>query len=410
MAKDNATKSSRGFWEFKKYQEHEWFRFLIMLLVGTILLYLISHIVVRRIDRNAGYEYETMGKEELQHINRIYFGEVDSANPPPTVEEIGLTDTTGLVPEEGAENRETVSVPMLSVAEKNDRVIEYVRNYFNHKADSAQLEQIRNYLKSGTALEAVSFWSNVRLRIRSYFWLVGPEVYFEIIFWTLLGVITSLIFSLGVVGRNRTTDPENANSVFDSSEIPYQFAKLWYAPIITLVIVLGYNFFQDENIADISSSKGVIVFAFIGGFYSARLIAFLDRLKEVLLPVSSTSELPERKTTSAAIENTSITLQLDTESIDPAIASEIAEIGFAGASITLENNENGDIITAEKTGEEQSPSFTVASLKPGKYTVKAIWSGEVNEQPVNLTGTETAEIKSPDTVINVMMKKDESEG
>lgn len=403
MAKNTKPNGKHGFWEFKKYQEHEWFRFLIKLLIGTILCYLISHLVVRQLDHNAGYEYETLGKEELQHINRIYF-----ANPE--------NDTTANNVEEGADTAflDTGNVnaikPALSMSEKNDRVIAYVRNHFNHKADSVQLQQIREHLTDGTELEAVSFWGNVRLRIRSYFWLVGPQVYFEIIFWTLLGVIASLIFSLGVVGRNRTTDPENANSVFDSSEIPYQFAKLWYAPIITLVIVLGYNFFQDENIADISSSKGVIVFAFIGGFYSARLIAFLDRLKEVLLPVSSTAELPEKKTAPLLIQNTTVVLQLDEASIEPEIVNELAEIGFADASVTLQNDENGEIITAERTGEDQAPSFIINSIKPGKYTVTATWSGEVNSQPINLLGTEKAEIKSPDTTINVILKKDDSEG
>ena len=404
MAKETATKSKHGFWEFKKYQEHEWFQFLIKLLIGTILLYLGSHLLVRQFDRNAGYEYETMGKEEMQHINRIYFAQADTVTPTQSEEGGEETDSlpveTAILPGAQADD----------IAVQTDRVIEYVRNHFNQKIDSGQLEQIRSHLRSGTRLEAVSFWSNVRLRIRSYFWLVGPEVYFEIIFWTLLGVITSLIFSLGVVGRNRTTDPENATSVFDSSEIPYQFAKLWYAPIITLVIVLGYNFFQDDNIADISSSKGIIVFAFVGGFYSARLIAFLDRLKEVLLPVSSTSELPEKKTVAPLVQNTTVALRLDAESVDPALATEIAEMGFANASITLENEENGDEITAQRSGEDQAAEFTVNSLRPGRYTVKANWSGEVNDQPVNLTGLEKAEIKSSDTTISVLMKKDESEG
>lgn len=382
MTETNVTNAKHGFWEFKKYQEHEWFRFLIILLILTVVAYFVSHLVVRKSDPNAGYEYETLGKVELQHINRIYFDSADTSVTPSDV----------------------------SVAYRTNRVIQYVRNHFNDKADTVQLEQIRHYLQPASALEAVSFWGTVRLRIRSYFWLVGPEVYFEIIFWTVLGVISSLLYNLSVVSRNRTTDIGNPQTTFDSSEIPYQFAKIWYAPISTLVIVLGYNFFQDENIADISSSKGVIVFAFIGGFYSARLIAFLDRLKEVLLPISSTSDLPVQKSVAAPLQNITISLQLDSEALPPEMANEVAEIGFANATVTLENNENGEIVKAERTGEDQASTFTVAAIKPGKYTIKATWSNDVAGQPVTLAGEENAEIKNSDTTITVLMKKDEGEG
>ena len=388
MAETSTENAEHGFWDFKKYQEHEWFRFLVIVLIVTVALYLVSHIVVRQFDRKAGYEYETLGEDQMQHINRIYFAN-DS------------TDTT---------NGTTVPLTNSTPAYRSERAVQYIQNHFNKKVDSEQLAEIQAYLGPAPPLEAVSFWGSVRLRIRSYFWLVGPEVYFEIIFWTLLGVITSLLFNLGVVGRSRTTDQNNANSVFDSSEIPYQFAKLWYAPIITLVIVLGYNFFEGDNIADISSSKGVIVFAFVGGFYSARLIAFLDRLKEVLLPANSTVELPVQKPSAVPLTNVSVSLQLEDDSLSPDLVNEITEIGFGIATVTLENEENGKIITAEKSSEDQTAAFTVASIAPGKYVVRATWSNEVNGQVINLAGEEKKEITQPDTAITVVLKKSMEEG
>ncbi|UOE50859.1 hypothetical protein MTO98_07185 [Mucilaginibacter sp. SMC90] len=57
-------------------------------------------------------------------------------------------------------------------------------------------------------------------------------------------------------------------------------------------MILDYNYFCNQNIVDISYSKGVIVFAFVCGFYGSRVIALMDRLKEVLLPNCGTSSLP----------------------------------------------------------------------------------------------------------------------
>src|SRR5207249_1890086 len=139
------------------------------------------------------------------------------------------------------------------------------------------------------------------------------------------------------VGKNSTTDPQNPSSVFDSSEIPSQAARLAYAPCCTLIIVLGYNFFSNQNLPDIGSSKGIIVFAFVGGFYTSRLIALLDRLKDVLFPNSGKSELPANK--QGALKNLLISLALD-PTIPPAIANDISIADLGAATITLSSSDH----------------------------------------------------------------------
>jgi hypothetical protein len=88
---------------------------------------------------------------------------------------------------------------------KCERVLYYIRNEFNDKVDKTQIDTIQPYLCSAPVLEAISFLSNVRLRVQSYFWLIGPTIYFEIIFWALFGVLGSLLFNLGLVYAARTT-------------------------------------------------------------------------------------------------------------------------------------------------------------------------------------------------------------
>jgi hypothetical protein len=406
----NTNKVGSDFWQFKKYQEHEWFRFLVILITVIAFSYLAAHFIMQRVNKKAGYEYERLDPRQLQHINTIYFDTLNIAQYElaPSLENKPEDQDSGAVSESRRiQRRRKINSDSL----KCDRVLTYLQQQFNGKIDPDQLEGFRPYLCSARPLEAISFLATVRLQVQSYFWLTGPEVYFEIVYWSWFGVICSILFNLGVVAKNVTTDPNNPHTVFDSSEIPHQVAKMVYSPLCTLTIVLGYNYFSDQNIVDISSSKGLIVFAFIGGFYSARLIAFLDRLKEVILPSSSTPELPVQKAAGQILlQNITLELQLDEAAIPAAMVSEIAEMGFSEATVSLENHENGDVTAAVAAGEDQSATFKVDTLKPGKYIIKAAWSKEVNGVPVNLEATQTEQIASSDITILVTLKKAEGEG
>lgn len=403
-------KSKHGFWEFKKYHEYEWFRFLVYLITAIGITYILAHVVMNILHEKAGYEYEKLDSDQLQHINTIYFDtlHVNQQVLAP------LVHRQGQIPD-SLEARESLLLKRHQRAFvdsiKCARVLVYIQHEFNQKVDPEQLDGFRDYLCAAGPLEAISFLSRIRLRVRSYFWLTGPEVYFEVIFWAWFGVICSILFNLGVVARNITTDPKNPHTVFDSSEIPNQVAKMVYAPLCTVIIVLGYNYFSDRNIVDISSSKGLIVFAFIGGFYSSRLIAFLDRLKEVILPSHNTPELPAQKTSGQVLlQDITLELALEEDALPAELANEVAEIGFREASVSLENDENGDVVTAMPVGEDQTALFKVAQVKPGKYIIRASWSEEVNGVPVNLEAMQVEQILSSDITVVVYLKKGEGEG
>ena len=403
-------KSKHGFWEFKKYHEHEWFRFLIYLITAIGITYIIAHVVMDTLNEKAGYEYETLDSEQLQHINTIYFDTLHA-----DLQALALSEyRAGQIPD-SLDARASLLLKRrqkaLSDSIKCARVLVYIQHEFNQKVDQDQLDGFRGYLCAAGPLEAISFLSKVRLQVRSYFWLTGPEVYFEVIFWAWFGVICSILFNLGVVAKNITTDPKNPHTVFDSSEIPDQVAKMVYAPLSTMAIVLGYNYFSDRNIVDISSSKGLIVFAFIGGFYSSRLIAFLDRLKEVILPSHNTTELPARRTSAQVLlQDIRLELALEEEALPAELAIEVAELGFREASVSLENEETGDVVSAMPVGEDQTALFKVEQVKPGKYIIHASWSEEVQGVPVNLEALQVEQILSSDITIGVYLKKAEGEG
>lgn len=373
-------------WQLESYKAYEWFRFLVLLLVGLVIFYLLLH---RWIPSTAEYEYAKLDEKQIQQVNRIYF---DSA---------------------AARLCDSLKTPNKE-CDACKRVIEYLRNEFSNKLDMEHVDNLRKYLCSSSSLEASAFLANVRFKVKSYFWLTGPEIYYEIAFWSVFGVLCSILFNLSSIMKNNTTDPKNPRSVFDSSELPYQVAKILYAPLCTLVIVLGYNFFSDQNIVDISSSKGILVFAFLGGFYSGRLISFMDRLKEVVLPLSGPADLPKNKEIqTSTIRDLIIELELS-DLLEPEVKSEIAEIGLRGANVTLQNEEGGDPIKAIPVGEDQSSRYTVSISKPGTYTIQAAWSKELTINNtiviVNLKGEKSQLLTSSETPIRLVMIKDDAEG
>ena len=453
---------THSFWEFKKYTEAEWFRLISKTLLWAVLIYFILHISFRICDRyfntnfKLEYEYAKLDDRQKQVVNRIYFDSTSDKLHQLAIEAIrqnkGLQTTTNTnknpieTPSAGKSKAKTEAVTagkLLSedtlengsqkeqasakatLEEKNNkpspcdqlssfrsflkyrRALNYIDNEFNNKIDTTQRDSLNSYLSSAQDLEAVSFLSEVRLQVKSYFWLTGPAVYFEIAFWSVFGVICSLLFNLGVVGKDSTTDPNNPASQFDSTEIPYQFAKILYTPLATLAIVLGYNFFNDANIADISSSKGVIVFAFIGGFYSSRLIAFLDRLKEIILPNSGASTFTpssRASTTPNPLDTVTLTLNLDDPSITTDLRTQITEVGLQDAIVSLED-EKGTMTQAAMDIGDDTPDFIVKNIQPGKYTIKATWSKEIAGETISLEGLKSTDIDSKTTTIDIILKR-----
>lgn len=391
----------KSIWDFSGYKEHQWFRWLAVKLLLAGGLYLVLHFIIGawiQKNKNWDYEYVTLDDRQLLHINRIYFDSVIVIQPDTPAASGGQAAATT----PPLYNRDSIH---------HEKTLCYLDNEFNHKIDTAQLSLIRKYLLQTKGQEATSYLANARLKVQSYFWLVGPSVYFEILFWSIFGVIASLLFNLGQLVRNRTTDPDNPSSVFDASEIPSQIAKLLYAPLCTLTIVLGYNFFVDANIVDISSSKGVIVFAFIGGFYSSRLIAFLDRLKEVILPQSGSSTLStQQKGEPSLLKDVRLELSLDKTGLTAEEQAAVMDLGLDNTDITLVSARDGKTVKPEKTNEDQTGAFIVREIKAGKYQLQARWSQEVLGAPLNLEASGEVQIASATNALPIVLKKTKDEG
>jgi hypothetical protein len=408
------SKSPGSFWDLQGFQENKWFATVSISLISIIVAYIILHFAF---GEDKKYEYAKLDDKQVQQINKIYFADsiiikknetqsvarnttTSDSKEKPVVKPIDDTNNTT--------KKQPVDSPILKPssaitakenckcdsANKCERVLEYLNSEFD--LDTLQVNSFKKYLCSAGPLESTSFLSNLKLRVKSYFWLKGPSSYFEIIFWTLFGVLCSILFGLGVVSRKSTNNPLNPTTVFDSSEIPSQLAKLFYAPLSTLIIVFGYNYFTGQNLSDISSSKGVIVFAFIGGFYSERLIAFLDRLKDVLLPNSGKADMPETK--QAAMRN--VVIQLNT----PQLAAG-ATIDISKANVQLTFTKTGEIIIAKNIDVSQPSLFIADFIKQGDYKIDSIVTGkDAAGANLVLTATQNFEMKASDMFISMKLK------
>lgn len=410
-------KTAIRLWDFKRYSEQKWFNTLILTTIITGAAYLLLHVVVKE---DQGFEYELLDEDQIQHITSIYYEDKKNQEPQMAKGQQENVDTL-------ARMGEAAVVPVqfkdpvgkFAVQGQRDKskklaqdaqVLRYINLQFANKVYPAQMDSIRDYLRYASEQESINALDQTRFRVESYFWLIGPAVYFEIMFWSWFGVLASILFSLGMVARNSTTDTGNPLSVFDASEIPSQIAKMVYAPLCTLAIVLGYNFFNDQNIVDISSSKGVIVFAFVGGFFSSRLVAFMERLKELIMPLSGTTDLKPNKAAPLVLQNVPVKIQLDEASIPAEQRTEIAETGLSGTAIVFENEVTGEKVEAVNSGEDQSPAFSVSGLKAGTYTVKAAWSGQVADTPMSLESVQTVDLRSADVPVEIILKKAEGAG
>lgn len=378
-------------WDFKNCDEKSWFRFLMQLGLFVGILYVLSHWFINTTAPRYSHEYTLLSKSQNEMITRLY---QDTTNQNQTAfKQPGrLCCYTYYVP---CEDRKSL------------QIMSYLDNVFDDKIDVDQRLLVQRFIYNANPRDVPQFLSDTRFKVRSYFWLVGPSVYWEIIFWALIGVISSLLFNLGVIGKNSTTDLGDSRTVFDASEIPYQLAKLFYAPACTLVVVLGYNFFSNENIVDISSSKGLIVFAFIGGFYSSRVIALMDRLKDVLLPSSATpSGIPSGKTL-GLIPTVSIKISIDGLALSSEELNALGADWINSVVVKLKNDTNKLSFSASREQTDPPGVYTVTNLQPGTYTITA--SKAVTKPPVSLDlfASKTGMIASGKTAIELSLTRAE---
>ncbi len=446
-----------NYWTAKR-----WFTTLIVLLIAWGGVYALLHADEER----KGYEYVSFSKNQIRQINRILTtetsilqstvgqeaGNVDSLYP--------LSESTPAPQKYQTEAATHSTYVPCALDCRTDKVILYINSEYENSISDDQLATIRKYISTFGPEQVGIFLADHKVKVRSYFWLTGPSVYIEIVFWVIFGVICSLLFSVGNVVR-RTN-----RSGFNPNQIIYQVAKLFYAPFSAIIIVLAYSYFKNSTTLNIDASEGIIVFAFVAGLYSGRVMNFFDKAKQVLLPSGNSNteandtelsrEAPsqvvtkkETKTYTSAklkeyspqvdkatvtdadilkemdaadrrkpensddedtngIEEVDIDLKLDLSGLYDEEKSELQKLGFKKAIVTLHNVNGKDIIPAKKLGEDTS-TFVAKGVRPGIYIARATLSQKLKDDNIiNLFGEKTAYVTVDKPGLELFVKKYQS--
>ena len=217
---------------FQDMKERQWFRFLYLTIIFLVVIYVATHLLFTK----HSFEFAQLSTTQNQQINKIYFN--NDSIPSPNGAAQHLYDTITYLAVDTI--CKTCDVRSVKLSEKCYRTKLYLKNEFNGTIDSNQMKGIMNYLCNAGDLEATSYLANFNFKVKSFFWLSeSGGCYLEVVFWSMLGVLCSIIYYVGQVIKNSTTDPANAKSKFDPTEIPHSLAKLIYAPVCTLIIVLS---------------------------------------------------------------------------------------------------------------------------------------------------------------------------
>jgi len=160
---------------------------------------------------------------------------------------------------------------------------------------------------------------------------------------------------------------------------------------------------------DISVNNGLIVFSFISGFFSGRVMRFLDRLKELVLPFGTSSQT----TTTQSVQSGDIEVTLDlSDSVSKSeYGPSLAEAGFNASIVSLVPQKGGDVISLINPAEDQADTFFGKNIPYGTYQLQAILSHKLDDDTIiNLQAQKEIEIKSVQEKISVTLEKVMFEG
>lgn len=402
----------------KEWTAGSWLRFLAMFLFTWVIVYIVMH------KFHTGQEYVKLTPEQLKNVVWLID---DSTNKANIAKAAALKATTNDTPRTSIDTTQkpadtTKNIKATPACDINDgcgfsKAALYIQGEFDNSIDTAQMQSLQCYLCNASSREVTLFLTDTKFKVTSYFWLIGGWAYVEVIFWVLIGVLCSLLYYVSDKNRNATTVPGDSSTIFDVTEIPYQIAKFFYAPCCTLVIIFGYSFLQGEDLVDINASKGIIVFSFIGGFYSSRMMNFLDRFKLLFFPLATDPKNPLAPVQKPAdIPAAAESIQIELIAAEPTLTEEqknhLIETGMGSAVVTLQAEGSTEKIKAEKTGEEQQSLFEVKNIAAGKYIIEAIYAGKFGDtgEIINLEATQSVDIVKGTNEIKVDMLKSESDG
>ncbi len=455
----------------RQWSARNWFALLVGLLLLCTLVYVFTH----GNSGKQGYEYTRFTTADIRHVNSIlaYDLPVTNTNSIGVKKQQVSNNNDGFLdsyPEEDEPNTYLSEFPVnnnfsnLSEREslklRAQKVLIYIKSQYGAVLDEDQMSTIEEYIMTFNARELGIFLADYKLKVQSYFWLTGRMVYAEVIFWVLVGVLCSLLFSVGKQVRR-------GKDSFNHRDIIYQVARLFYAPFAAILLVLAYSYLKNNTTLNIEANESILIIAFLVGLYSGVIMELFDRLKNMMLNINqpnderevvierpamqplqqnqnvSKAQEPEQPispvnnatvaevyATDAAVNEEPITEEEDYTKNDQPQNSEIREVdidlkldysglfdeektqlqrlGFSKAIVTLHNVNGKDIIPASKLNDDMT-TFVANNVRPGIYIARATLSQRLkDDQIINLFGEKTAYVTEDKPGLELYVKKYEA--
>lgn len=368
------------FLQAKTWSGRGWLLMLCLLLSIVIIGYVASHNIWK------GKQYVQLDKQQILILNKYLNNDPRKS---------ATTDSTAFFRQQ-----------------RDAYLIAFLKSEMHQQLDQEEFAQTMDLVAKMNNESLIDFFAEKKFLVHSVFWLTGNQTYIEALLWSLMGVLVSLIYYVSIANTKslHTAGTEDSGS-FDPAEISGQVAKMFYAPTCTIVLVLGYQYLIDSNnsMIDISVNNGLIVFAFISGFFSGRVMRFLDRLKELVLPFGTSSQ--PITTHSHQVGEVEVMVDLAESVSKSEYGASIAEAGFNAASVALIPKKGGDAISLINPVDDQADTFFGKDIPYGIYTLQAQLSYQSEDDAIiNLSASKEIEIKSTQEKIQLLLEKFEEEG
>lgn len=345
-----------------------WLLALCIILIFVTIIYFLLH------SKYQGTDHKKLDSIQLANLDNIFAGYPD------------ITTTAG---------SKSDSVKMQR-QKRNQLIFVFLKTEYNNQVDSSCLKDLNQLLLGLGNKDAKLYLTGKEIIVKDFFWFTGELTYLEVILWALIGVLVSLIYYVSLANVQALKQAGDADTgPFDTSEISVQVAKMFYAPVCALVLVLGYNLLNaDSKMTDITIGKGLLLFAFICGFFSGRVIKFIDRLKDLVLPISdsTTSSTTTTPVTSTDTPTTNADTTDTNNTTEPAntnanTTGTAATTTIADAVGAIENAAPA-ITTVANTLEEVAPTIVpevVGVIEKSTETTAATTAAEPTVTDIDVT-------------------------
>ena len=234
----------------------------------------------------------------------------------------------------------------LSDSIKIEKAVNYMAQNLSPSNEKAKTDFINEYSKFKIT-DLIAALPSISMESKSYFWLNTDMKYIEVIFWSIFGVLASALYFSSESMRTGT---------FRKEELPVYWAKIFYAPLISLIIIFSYKLITSSGSAVFDyTSIEIIVFSFILGFFSGRAIELLNKIKDVILPGGKAEEVPAGKGILAG---------------KIAVPRNVEGLTSEKIKVTLTSVVNGGV--PAETVTDADGIYCFKNIKDGVYELKAI--------------------------------------